>query len=324
MQNTGESARLFARARARIAGGVNSPVRAFGGVGGEPLFMTRGEGAWVWDADGNRYADFVCSWGAQIVGHAHPAVTAAIQQAAAEGVGFGAPHARECEFAELLCEATPGLQQARAVCSGTEATMSAIRLARGHTRRDLIVKFAGCYHGHADMLLVAAGSGALTFGAPSSAGVPSAATQHTAVLPYNDAQRAQDFFAKHGDKIAAVIVEPIAGNMNMLRPAGEFLQTLRRLCDERGAVLIFDEVMSGFRVARGGAQELFGMEADLICLGKVVGGGLNVAAFGGGEGDYAKPCARRQGVPSRHAGGQPAGACRRAGNLKVGFGGRLF
>ena len=275
------SAALFDRAKRRIPGGVNSPVRAFHGVGGEPLFFTHGSGAWLYDADGKRYADYVCSWGAQIVGHAHPAVVEAVRVAAGEGLGFGAPNERECRFAEILCVAMPSLETVRAVSSGTEATMSAIRLARGHTRRDVLVKFAGCYHGHTDALLVDSGSGALTLGTPSSAGVPARAVADTAVLPYNDAQRVADLFAERGDDIAAVIVEPIAGNMNLVRPSGRFLQTLRTMCDKHGAVLIFDEVMSGFRVARGGAQALFDIRPDITCLGKVIGGGLNVAAFGG-------------------------------------------
>lgn len=276
-----KSAALFARACARIPGGVNSPVRAFAAVGGNPPFITRGDGAFVWDADGRRYVDYVCSWGAQIVGHAHPAVVSAVQTAAENGLGFGAPHEAECRFAETLCAALPSLEMVRAVNSGTEATMSAIRTARGHTGRALLVKFAGCYHGHVDALLVDAGSGALTLGAPSSAGVPPAAVADTVVLPYNDPEAAAQFFRRRGGETAAVIVEPIAGNMNMLIPQREFLTTLRDGCAQHGAVLIFDEVMSGFRVGRGGAQELFGIRPDLTCLGKVIGGGLNVAAFGG-------------------------------------------
>lgn len=275
------SAQLFARSCRHIPGGVNSPVRAFRAVGGEPLFIARGEGAYLFDADGKRYVDYVCSWGAQLVGHAHPQVTAAVSQAAAAGLGFGAPTESECLFAELLTRALPSMEMVRAVSSGTEATMSAIRTARGYTGRNRVVKFAGCYHGHADMLLVAAGSGALTLGIPSSAGVPESAIAETSVLPYNDSQALSDYFAAHGDRTAAVIVEPIAGNMNLICAAPEFLHTLRSLCDKHGSVLIFDEVMSGFRVAAGGAQALTGITPDMTCLGKVVGGGLNVAAFGG-------------------------------------------
>ena len=279
--STSRSAELFARACRRIPGGVNSPVRAFRAVGGEPRFIARGEGAYLTDADGNRYVDYVCSWGAQLVGHAHPQVTAAVADAAAAGLGFGAPTESECLFAELLTEALPAMEMVRAVSSGTEATMSAIRTARGFTGRDRVLKFAGCYHGHADMLLVAAGSGALTLGIPSSAGVPANAVANTAVLPYNDSAALEAYFAAHGDATAAVIIEPIAGNMNLICAEDEFLRTLRALCDKHGAVLIFDEVMSGFRVAAGGAQALTGVTPDMTCLGKVVGGGLNVAAFGG-------------------------------------------
>ncbi len=275
------SAELFARCCVCIPGGVNSPVRAFRSVGGDPLFISAGDGAYLIDADGNRYIDYVCSWGAQLVGHAHPAVVAAVQQAATNGLGFGAPNESECRFAETLVAAIPSMEMVRAVSSGTEATMSAIRTARGYTKRDRIVKFAGCYHGHADSLLVAAGSGALTLALPSCAGVPSNAVADTRVLPYNDTQALSDYFAAHGDSTAAVIIEPIAGNMNLICAEAEFLQTLRTLCDQHGTVLIFDEVMSGFRVAAGGAQQLYNIQPDMTCLGKVVGGGLNVAAFGG-------------------------------------------
>ena len=276
-----DSKTLFERSRRVIPGGVNSPVRAFNGVGGAPVFFAKGEGAYLIDAEGRRYVDYVCSWGALISGHARAEIVEAVRQAAGNGLGFGAPTEIECRFAETLCAAMPSLQMVRAVNSGTEAAMGAIRAARGFCGRDLLVKFEGCYHGHADALLVAAGSGALTLGAPSSAGVPKKTVADTAVLPYNDSAAAEDFFARRGAETAAVIVEPIAGNMNMVRGGAEFIQTLRALCDKHGAVLIFDEVMSGFRVARGGAQELFGVAPDLTCLGKVVGGGLAAAAFGG-------------------------------------------
>ncbi len=275
------SAALFARSQKVIPGGVNSPVRAFNGVGGSPRFFVSGKGAELVDVDGQRYVDYVCSWGAAIVGHARAEVLAAVQQAANNGLGFGAPTEAECHFAETLCAAMPSLQMIRAVNSGTEATMSAIRVARGFTKRDLLIKFTGCYHGHADSLLVAAGSGALTLGVPSSGGVPANTVADTLSLPYNDSQAIIDIFARCGDKIAAVIVEPIAGNMNMICGDKEFLQTLRTQTTKHGAVLIFDEVMSGFRAARGGAQQLFNIVPDLTCLGKVIGGGLGVAAFGG-------------------------------------------
>ena len=278
-----ESRALFSRAVARIPGGVNSPVRAFRAVGGEPLFIARAQGANIWDADNNQYIDYVNSWGANIVGHAHPDIVAAVQDAAGLGLGFGAPTQTECEFAELLHSAMPAMEKIRAVNSGGEATMSAIRLARGFTQRDIVIKFEGCYHGAVDSLLVDAGSGALTFGNPSSAGVPDAVAGKTLVLPYNNPQAVADAFAAKGDSFAAVIVEPVAGNMNLVVPDPEFLQTLREQCDKNGAVLIFDEVMTGFRVHRGGAQALFGIQPDLTCLGKVVGGGLGVAAFGGRE-----------------------------------------
>jgi glutamate-1-semialdehyde 2,1-aminomutase len=276
---------LFERAQRSIPGGVNSPVRAFGSVGGTPRFIERAEGAFFWDADGKRYIDYIGSWGPMIVGHAHPAVVRAVQEAAARGLSFGAPTEAEVEMAETLIRLVPSLEQVRLVSSGTEAAMSAIRLARGAAGagrgRRKIVKFEGCYHGHADSLLVKAGSGALTFGHPSSAGVPAEITQHTLVLDYNDAQQLEDAFKAHGDDIAGVIVEPVAGNMNLVRGAPEFLQTMRALCNKHGAILIFDEVMSGFRVAPGGAQSLYGIAPDLTVLGKVIGGGMPLAAFGG-------------------------------------------
>ncbi len=272
---------LFLRAQRTIPGGVNSPVRAFRSVGGTPPFFERGEGAWVWDADCKRYIDYVGSWGPLILGHADPDVVRAVQQAAAKGLSFGAPTAGEVELAELLVKLAPSMDMVRLVSSGTEATMSAIRLARGFTGRDMIVKFEGCYHGHADSLLVKAGSGMLTFGNPSSAGVPADLAQHTLVLDYNDTQQLHDAFAKHGAKIACVIVEPVAGNMNLIAPKLEFLKAMRALCTAHDAVLIFDEVMTGFRVSLGSAQGLYGITPDLSTFGKVIGGGMPLGAFGG-------------------------------------------
>ena len=272
---------LFARAQQRIPGGVNSPVRAFRSVGGVPCFIERAEGARVWDAEGHCYIDYVGSWGPAITGHAHPEIVEAVRVAAGKGLSFGAPTAAEIEMAELLCELLPSLEMVRLVNSGTEATMSAIRLARGHTGRDAIIKFEGCYHGHADSLLVKAGSGMLTFGNPSSAGVPADFARHTIVLDYNDLDGVEAAFKTRGADIAAVIVEPVAGNMNMVRPCPGFLEGLRRLCTQYGAVLILDEVMTGFRVGPQGAQGLFGITPDLTTLGKVIGGGMPVGAFGG-------------------------------------------
>ncbi|MDP1956901.1 MAG: glutamate-1-semialdehyde 2,1-aminomutase [Rhodocyclaceae bacterium] len=272
---------LFARAQKTSPGGVNSPVRAFRSVGGAPRFFTRGAGAHVWDADGKRYIDYVGSWGPLILGHADPDTVRAVQDAAANGLSFGAPTEAEIELAELLVERVPSMELVRLVSSGTEATMSAIRLARGFTGRDMLVKFEGCYHGHADSLLVKAGSGMLTFGNPSSSGVPADLARHTLVLDYNDAQQLHDAFAQHGDKIACVIVEPVAGNMNLIAPKPEFLQAMRELCTKHGAVLIFDEVMTGFRVGPGSAQGLYGITPDLSTFGKVVGGGMPLGAFGG-------------------------------------------
>jgi glutamate-1-semialdehyde 2,1-aminomutase len=272
---------LFARARKSIPGGVNSPVRAFRSVGGTPRFFTRGEGAYAWDADGKRYIDYVGSWGPLILGHAHPEVVRAVQEAAARGLSFGAPTEAEVEMAELLARLLPSIELVRLVSSGTEATMSAIRLARGFTGRDAFIKFEGCYHGHADSLLVKAGSGALTCGQPDSGGVPADLAAHTLVLDYNDPQQLEDTFRKAGGRIAAVIVEPVAGNMNLIAPKPEFLQAMRRLCTQYGAVLIFDEVMTGFRVGPACAQGLFGIKPDLTTLGKVIGGGMPVGAFGG-------------------------------------------
>lgn len=275
------SKKLFNHAQLVIPGGVNSPVRAFKSVGGTPLFFQRGKGARVWDADGNSYIDYVGSWGPLIAGHAHPAVIQAVERAAAKGLSFGAPTEAEVEMADVLCRLVPSLEQVRLVSSGTEATMSAIRLARGYTGRDRIVKFEGCYHGHADALLVKAGSGALTLGQPSSAGVPAETAAHTVVLDYNNIEACELLFGREGDGIAAVIVEPVAGNMNLVAPQPGFLECLRALCSKHGTVLIFDEVMTGFRVALGGAQTLYGITPDLTTLGKIIGGGMPVGAFGG-------------------------------------------
>lgn len=272
---------LFAAAQKVIPGGVNSPVRAFKGVGGTPVFFHRGEGAFLFDEDDNRYVDFVGSWGPLILGHCDKDVLAAVEKALHLGMSFGAPSELEVKLAAKVCELMPAVEQVRLVNSGTEATMSAIRLARAATKRNVIVKFEGCYHGHADSLLVKAGSGALTLGMPSSPGVPDAVTRDTLVLPYNDLQAVQQAFAEQGDKIACVIVEPVAGNMNCVLPVAGFLEHLRELCSASGALLIFDEVMTGFRVALGGAQSLYGIKPDLTTLGKVIGGGMPVGAFGG-------------------------------------------
>jgi glutamate-1-semialdehyde 2,1-aminomutase len=275
------SSALFARSLALIPGGVNSPVRAFGAVGGTPPFIREGFGARLRDEDGREYIDYVGSWGPLILGHAHPDVIEAVNAAARRGLSFGAPTALELEMAELLTSALPSLEQVRLVSSGTEAVMSALRLARGFTGRRIIVKFEGCYHGHSDFLLVKAGSGALTFGNPTSAGVPAELTAHTLVLEYNEPQQLEDAFARFGADIAAVVLEPIAGNMNFVRPSMEFIGALRDLCTRHGALLIFDEVMTGFRVGPRGAQGLFGVTPDLTTLGKVIGGGMPVGAFGG-------------------------------------------
>jgi glutamate-1-semialdehyde 2,1-aminomutase len=272
---------LFVRAQRTIPAGVNSPVRAFRSVGGTPRFFARGEGAYLWDADGTRYIDYVGSWGPAILGHAHPEIVRAVREAARGGLSFGAPTESEIEMAEMLCSLLPSVELVRLVSSGTEATMSALRLARGHTGRSKVVKFEGCYHGHGDSLLVKAGSGALTFGQPSSAGVPPAIAGETLVLSYNDLDQVESAFRAHPDEIAGVIVEPVAGNMNLIAPAPGFLQGLRQLCDRYGAVLIFDEVMTGFRVHLAGAQGLYGVTPDLTTLGKVIGGGMPVGAFGG-------------------------------------------
>ena len=272
---------LFARAQRTIPAGVNSPVRAFRSVGGTPRFFVRGQGPYLWDADDRRYIDYVGSWGPAIVGHAHPDVVAAVQAAALHGLSFGAPTEAEIELAETLVRRVPSMELVRLVSSGTEATMSALRLARGATGRSKILKFEGCYHGHGDSLLVKAGSGALTFGQPSSAGVPPAIANETIVVPYNDLDAVDAVFSAQGSAIACVIVEPVAGNMNLIAPRPGFLEGLRALCDRHGSVLIFDEVMTGFRVHTGGAQALFGITPDLTTLGKVIGGGMPVGAFGG-------------------------------------------
>jgi glutamate-1-semialdehyde 2,1-aminomutase len=272
---------LFTDAQQVIAGGVNSPVRAFAGVGGEPVFFRSASGAWLEAEDGRRFIDYVGSWGPMILGHGHPAVIDAVVNTARAGLSFGAPCVLETRLAEKICSLMPSIERLRMVSSGTEATMSAIRLARGHTGRDRIVKFEGCYHGHSDSLLIKAGSGALTLGVPSSPGVPAVLAEHTITLPYNDADAARQTFAQLGEQIACVIVEPVAGNMNMVPPVAGFLEALREECTKFGAILILDEVMTGFRVAKGGAQSLFGIEPDLTTLGKVVGGGMPAAAFGG-------------------------------------------
>jgi len=277
---------LFERAQKTIPGGVNSPVRAFRQVGGTPRFVTKAKGPYFWDAENKRYIDLIMSWGPMIAGHANPEVVEAVKQAAETSFSYGAPTEGEIELAERICALMPSVEQVRMVSSGTEATMSALRLARGYTNRDLIIKFEGCYHGHADSLLVKAGSGLLTFAdstqnAPSSGGVPQDLVKHTLVLPYNDVAAIEEVFKKQGDQIAAVIIEPIAGNMNLIQPSKEFLSAVRGLTEKHGSVLIYDEVMTGFRVALGGAQSLQGVVPDLTCLGKVMGGGMPMAAFGG-------------------------------------------
>ena len=281
-----QNEQLFSRAQKTIPGGVNSPVRAFRQVGGTPRFIARAQGPYFWDADGKRYVDLIMSWGPMIVGHANPEVVEAVQRAATQSFSYGAPTAGEIDLAERICELMPAIEQIRLVSSGTEATMSALRLARGYTNRDLIIKFEGCYHGHADSLLVKAGSGLLTFAdstknAPSSGGVPQDLVKHTLVLPYNDVGALEEAFKRHGDHVAALILEPIAGNMNLIRATPEFVKAVRSLTQQYGAVLIYDEVMTGFRVALGGTQSLHGIKPDLTCLGKVMGGGMPMAAFGG-------------------------------------------
>lgn len=272
---------LFQEAGQYIPGGVNSPVRAFKGVGGTPVFIDHAQGPYIWDSEGRRYVDYVGSWGPMVLGHADPEVLQAVQEAVSQGLSFGAPTTIETRMARKICQLMPSIERVRLVSSGTEATMSAIRLARGFTGRDTLVKFEGCYHGHADSLLVKAGSGALTLGVPSSPGVPASLAVHTLTLPYNDAAAVEALFHARGEQIACIIVEPVAGNMNCVPPVPGFLDTLRSVCDRYGALLIFDEVMTGFRVALGGAQALYGVRPDLTTLGKVIGGGLPVGAFGG-------------------------------------------
>lgn len=275
------AAQLFERARKVIPGGVNSPVRAFGSVGGTPRFITQASGAYIYDTEQKKYIDYVGSWGPMLLGHAHPEVIAAVQVAAEHGLSFGAPTELEVQMAELICDIVPSIESVRMCSSGTEATMSAIRLARGYTGRDDILKFEGCYHGHSDALLVKAGSGALTLGVPSSPGIPADFAKHTLTLPFNDEAAVRALFADRGDSLACIIVEPIAGNMNFVEPLPGYLETLRELCTQHGTVLIFDEVMTGFRVALGGAQQRYGVTPDLTTLGKVIGGGMPVGAFGG-------------------------------------------
>lgn len=281
MSKTNKSADLFAKAQQKIPGGVNSPVRAFAGVGGTPLFIERADGAYIFDADGNAYIDYVGSWGPMILGHNHAAIRDAVIKAAQQGLSFGAPTAMEITMAELVSELVPSMEMVRMVSSGTEATMSAIRLARGFTGRDKILKFEGCYHGHADCLLVKAGSGALTLGQPSSPGVPADFAKHTLTATYNDLDSVREAFMAQPDQIACIIVEPVAGNMNCIPPVPGFLQGLREICDEFGALLILDEVMTGFRVAQGGAQAYYNVKPDITTLGKIIGGGMPVGAFGG-------------------------------------------
>jgi glutamate-1-semialdehyde 2,1-aminomutase len=280
MQQT-NSERLFALAQQYIPGGVNSPVRSFRAVEGTPPFIARGQGSRVWDVDGNEFIDYVCSWGPLALGHAHPAVVEALKAAAENGTSFGAPTEGEVELAQIICEALPSVNSVRLVSSGTEACMSAIRLARAYTGRSKIIKFAGCYHGHADGLLVRAGSGAMTHGVPTSAGVPDSYAQETLVADYNDLASVERFFEEYPEDLAGIIVEPVAGNMGVVPPADGFLEGLRRLTREHGASLIFDEVITGFRVAYGGAQTLYGVTPDITCLGKIIGGGLPVGAYGG-------------------------------------------
>jgi glutamate-1-semialdehyde 2,1-aminomutase len=282
---------LFAEALRHMPGGVNSPVRAFRAVGGNPFFAERASGSRVWDVDGNEYVDYVCTWGPAILGHAHPRIVNAVQEAAGRGTSFGIPSALEVEMAKRIKRAVTGVEKVRMCNSGTEACMTAVRLARGYTRRDKIIKFDGCYHGHVDSLLVKAGSGALTLGQPDSAGIPASFTEHTLVLPFNDEEAVRQSFAAHGNEIAGVILEPVPGNAGLYLPNPGYLEFLRRITAEQGAVLIFDEVMTGFRVALGGAQERFGIQPDLSCFGKVIGGGMPVGAVGGrGEiMDYLAP-----------------------------------
>ncbi|MCG2574442.1 glutamate-1-semialdehyde 2,1-aminomutase [Acinetobacter sp. ME22] len=281
MSLSAKQQQLFKQASKHIPGGVNSPVRAFNGVGGTPVFIEKAQGAYLWDVDGKRYVDYIGSWGPMILGHSHPAIVAAVQAAAQDGLSFGAPTVHETTLADVICEIMPSIEMVRMTNSGTEATMSAIRLARGYTGRDKIVKFEGCYHGHSDSLLVKAGSGMLTLGEPTSKGVPADFAKHTITLPYNDIEAIKACFAKFGGEIAGVIVEPVAGNMNLVKPIAGFLETIREMCDEYKSVFIIDEVMTGFRVALGGAQSVYNVKPDLTTLGKIIGAGLPVGAFGG-------------------------------------------
>lgn len=286
--NRSKSHALFEKARGLMPGGVNSPVRAFRGVGGDPVFFKSGQGAWLTDVDGNRYVDYVGSWGPLILGHVPASVTEAVIEAAKGGTSFGAPHEREVAIAEMICRIVPSVEKVRLVSSGSEATTAAIRVARGFTGRDVIVKFEGCYHGAVDSLLVKAGSGVETLGLPDSPGVPADLARHTLTLPYNDLEKARDLFAKRGDHIAGVIIEPVVGNMGVLVPREGYLKGLQELCNKHGALFICDEVMTGFRVAYGGAQSLYGVKPDLSCFGKVIGGGLPVGAYGGRKDVMAK------------------------------------
>lgn len=281
MSLSAKQQQLFKQASKHIPGGVNSPVRAFNGVGGTPVFIEKAQGAYLWDVDGKRYVDYIGSWGPMILGHSHPAIVAAVQAAAQDGLSFGAPTVHETTLADVICEIMPSIEMVRMTNSGTEATMSAIRLARGYTGRDKIVKFEGCYHGHSDSLLVKAGSGMLTLGEPTSKGVPADFAKHTITLPYNDIEAIKACFSKFGSEIAGVIVEPVAGNMNLVKPIAGFLETIREMCDEYKSVFIIDEVMTGFRVALGGAQSVYNVKPDLTTLGKIIGAGLPVGAFGG-------------------------------------------
>ncbi|MHA3091707.1 glutamate-1-semialdehyde 2,1-aminomutase [Acinetobacter brisouii] len=281
MSLSAKQQQLFKQASKHIPGGVNSPVRAFNGVGGTPVFIEKAQGAYLWDVDGKRYVDYIGSWGPMILGHSHPSIVKAVQDAAQDGLSFGAPTVHETALADVICEIMPSIEMVRMTNSGTEATMSAIRLARGYTGRDKIVKFEGCYHGHSDSLLVKAGSGMLTLGEPTSKGVPADFAKHTITLPYNDIEAIKACFAKFGGEIAGVIVEPVAGNMNLVKPIAGFLETIREMCDEYKSVFIIDEVMTGFRVALGGAQSVYNVKPDLTTLGKIIGAGLPVGAFGG-------------------------------------------
>ena len=315
-----KSADAFAEARRYIPGGVNSPVRAFGGVGLKPLFIAKAKGAKIYDIDGNSYIDYVGSWGPMILGHAQPAVVRAINKAARKGTSYGAPTVAETELAERIHNAFASVEKVRLVCSGTEAVMTAIRVARGYTHKDLIIKMAGCYHGHSDSLLVSAGSGAAEHAVPSSAGIPPAIANLTVVIPYNDIEAIKKCFMVHRGQIAAVLVEPVAANMGVVPPADGYLQMVRDLCDAEKAVLIFDEVITGFRVAYGGAQELYGIKADLTCMGKIIGGGLPLAAVGGQAGYYGYACADGTCISGGDTQRQPA--CNSRGYCDAGYTGQ--